>query len=99
MRSREDNAIFTNVPIEDIEFYKQSIDELQQENEQLKEINKEHQELNGKLREDNKRLQERIDKAIEYIVEYRNGWNNWFEFTIEDKIKLLEILKGDSNEN
>lgn len=37
MRSREDNAIFTSVPIEDIEFYKQTNEELQQENKQLKE--------------------------------------------------------------
>lgn len=36
MRSREDNAIFTNIPIENIEFYKQTNEQLQQENEELK---------------------------------------------------------------
>lgn len=41
MRSREDNTIFTSVPIEDIEFYKQTNEELQQENQQLKDRIKE----------------------------------------------------------
>ena len=63
---------------------KQAIDDLLNENEMLQD----------KIY----KLEERIDKAIEYIREYRNGWNNWFEFTIEDKLNLLNILKGSDKE-
>lgn len=39
-------------------------------------------------------LQDRIDKAIEYIKPYRVIEHNigWIEFTLENKIELLEIL-------
>ena len=50
--------------------------------------------VSEELATESNELQARIDKAIEYISEYRNGWNNWFEFTIDDKLKLLDILKG-----
>lgn len=40
-------------------------------------------------------LLSRIDKAIEYITPYRDETINWYEFTINDKVKLLEILKGE----
>lgn len=40
----------------------------------------------------NKQLQQRIDKAIEYIGEPAS------DFTYEDIKKILKILKGESNE-
>ena len=43
-------------------------------------------------------LNKRIDKAIEYITPYRDETINWYEFTINDKVKLLEILKGTDKE-
>lgn len=90
----KENMILTN------QWYKS-----QQENKQLKEVIEILKETNklllqqkGQLQEDLDMLDNRIDKAIEYISEYRNGWNDWFEFTISDKIELLQILKGENNE-
>ena len=52
-------------------------------------------------------LQQRIDKAIEYIEEnqYQHEWTDRFGFTcrddryiLNDSQDVLEILKGDNNE-
>lgn len=78
---------------------------LQQENEQLKAIEKEHQRINGELREENKDLQQKTDKAIEYIKIYRSYENIDGKDYLKnrDEIgslgllqvdKLLEILGG-----
>ncbi len=47
-----------------------------------------------------KEIIQRINKAIEYIKPYRMIEHNigWIEFTLEDKIKLLEILGDGNNE-
>lgn len=45
-----------------------------------------------------KQLIERIDKAIEYIKPYRDETANWYEFTIQNKCELLEILGDKENE-
>lgn len=77
--------------------------QLQQENKQLKEELYEAQRQNNELEQDGqdiaKELAIRIDKAIEYIE------NNSKPYAFSDKMlkkecifKLLEILKGDSNE-
>jgi hypothetical protein len=54
--------------------------------------------VSEELASESNELQDRINKAIEYISEYRDGWSNWFEFTIDDKLKLLDILKGSDKE-
>ena len=62
--------------------------------EQLKEIEKEHQKINGNLRVENKELQDRIDKAVEYIEQLEE--NEWRCF---GRKILTEILKGDKEGN
>lgn len=52
------------------------------------------QEENEKLKEENEEYKLRLCKSADFILPYRNGFNNWFEFLIEDKYKLLEILNG-----
>ena len=67
-------------------------------------MKKEIIEDNRVLRQENKKLQERIDKAIEYInrfdpirayYEYQDG--EYWETNYDDDFKdeLLEILKGE----
>lgn len=48
-----------------------------------------------KLREDKIKLQQRIDKAIEYIKKVSN--NGMFELRMEEIEELLDILKGSDN--
>ena len=58
------------------------------------------------LQQENQQLKERINKAIEYINDnvavyaFNNKEYPHWEFNDDDDMKeLLEILKGDSNEN
>lgn len=87
MRSREDNAIFTNIPIEDIEFYEKTNDELEKENKQLKKIideaieyigNNSHKTEWGDLEQDNESIDINEDITETEFIE-----------------ELLEILKGE----
>lgn len=69
---------------------------------ELKEIEKEHQKINGDLRVENKELQDRIDKAIEYIKKHRQIYD--IDGSVEPKIDdfsilaspkhLIDLLKG-----
>ncbi len=58
--------------------------------------------LDETLIETNKDLQQRIDKAIEYIekhIRIDDEYPAYMELLIEERDELLEILKGeDSNE-
>lgn len=85
MRSREDNAIFTNIPIEDIKFYEQINDELEKENQQLKErIDKANNEL---------------IILIQIIGEQPSNNVNEDNYLLSRLESISSILKGDSNEN
>ena len=69
---------------------KQGIEIVQQENKELKEDINKYKRLGYKhLQEQNNKLEERIDKALEYINSC---------IGIEVKKELRAILKGDINE-
>lgn len=79
------------------------INKLLKENKQLKEelendIDRYEDTISYQLGFDKGKeyLQQRIDKAIEYIKPYRVIDKNigWLEFTLENKMELLEILEG-----
>ena len=70
---------------------------LQEELENLKNTNEEHRILNGKLREENKDLQQRIDKAINYIKCGIKGDLN-DDRAYVDENALLDILQGSDKE-
>ena len=76
---------WVQIPKEELDNIARKIEEVTEENERLKEENEEY-----KLR---------LCKTADFILPYRNGFNNWFEFLIEDKCKLLEILNGGKLEN
>ena len=66
-----------------VKYLRLNIEKLFEENQQLKEVIEVLKETNklllqqkGQLQEDLDMLDNRIDKAIEYISEYRNGWND-----------------------
>lgn len=63
---------------------------LQRELEQLKEIEKEHRTINGDLRIEIKELQDRIDKAVEYIEKHRQIYD--IDGSLEPKIDEFSIL-------
>lgn len=70
----------------------EEIDQLKKENEELKQINEEHRKLNGELRNC-------INEAIRYINKQSKTNPNLKGLLVGYEIeKLLEILKGDSNE-
>lgn len=81
MRSREDNAIFTNIPIENIEFYKQTNEQLQQENQQLKEIlsikncQLEEMELNKRNYKQENILTMKLSKLKHENQQLKDNWN------------------------
>lgn len=69
------------------------LEELQQENKQLR---KDY----AKIIQDNcytLKLEKRIDKAIEYIESYKTDYSP-YELSDYNVRKILDILKGDSNE-
>ena len=62
-------------------------------------MNKEElRQYSAKLMADKEELQERIDKAIEYIEKYIYIQPNEYGELIADATKLLEILKGEDKE-
>ena len=106
MRSREDNAIFTSVPIEDIEFYKQTNEELQQENKQLKEQldkyeNPEDMTLmymwcTEKVKDENKQLKDNWNELKKCVIDL---FNNSQDITYLDVLsKMQELEESDSSE-
>lgn len=96
--NEEDVQNIINAYEKDIEY----INQLEKENQRLKETEKEHQRINGRLHLEIKELQDRIDKAIEYIYdndlfheEYNGGCNCYFSSDSQEKKDLLDLLKGD----
>ena len=73
---------------------------LQEELENLKNTNEEHRILNGKLREENKDLQQRIDKAINYIKCGIKGDLNDDRAYVDENalLDILQELKGSDKE-
>lgn len=87
---------------------KERIEELENRIKELEQINEEHRKINGELREENEiltqarysldrvDLEERINKAIEYInISLRDSFeNDKYPLNGEDFEHLLNILQG-----
>lgn len=76
----------------------EEIEQLQQENEQLKEELKytvpivEHNKIVNKKLKENQKYKEVIDKAIEWVRDWTDDKNDWFEEDSKPS-ELLDILK------
>lgn len=76
------------------------IKSLQQENKELKEEIERQSKAQCILDDEIIELQNKIYEAVEYIKPYRViDKKYWIEFTIVNKMELLEILRGKENVN
>ena len=79
------------------------LDYVDNSNKELEELQHENKQLRkdyAKIIQDNcytLKLEKRIDKAIEYIESYKTDYSP-YELSDYNVRKILDILKGDSNE-
>ena len=79
------------------------LDYVDNSNKELEELQHENKQLRkdyAKIIQDNcytLKLEKRIDKAIEYIESYKTDYSH-YELSDYNVRKILDILKGDSNE-
>ena len=102
---KREDGIYVEIPREKMHFVNKEaemlfdatmeIEQLQQENKILRENAEHNDKVVDKVNWERQLLQQRIDKAIEYILDGRYGEDDDYESISLYIPKLLEILGGD----